>query len=324
MSATKSKGRALELVPLTVETRGEVIASNVDEFREMVRTALEAINREPATDEEFGQAEQDVKALKEAETAVKEAKDKALADAEQLNALFQSLDDTSEDIRQARLELDKVVKAKKAEVRETLIADAAEEIDLDLLAGEKLSLFRDELELVVKNKRTLASMGKALDACVKIVNRRIRRSRAILDEFEEAYGREMILDRAELERKTPEQVEAELRRRFELASAEEEKRTARAEAEKAKAEAAAARDEAEEARKPAPLPEAKKVDSLPTGPSPAAEWAGFETAAMVAFKQLKEARGKLRHEENIERVNRFAGQVNAAWKEAKRGEEVSA
>lgn len=327
-----AKGHPFELIPLEVETRGEVIASNVDEFREMVQTALGTINREPETDEEFGQAEQDVKALKVAETAVKEAKQKALADAEQLHKLFDSLDDTSEEIRQARLELEKAVKAKKEEVREKIIetslAELADELEV-VTRG-----FRPELESAIKGKRTLESMQKAVDGSCKVIARRVQEAKEALDEFEEAYGKELILDRAELELKTAEQVRAELKRRFELAAAEEEKRKLRQEAKKAKAEAEAmkAAKAAEGTDEAAPgdmkpekadPPKPKKVGSLPTGPSVAGEWAGFETAVLAAFGPLKEAKGRLKHPENIERARRFAAAVNQAWKDAKQAEEVA-
>lgn len=55
------------IIPLTIETRGEIVTNNLAEFRELVREALGNINRDLTTDEEFGQAELDVKALKAAE-----------------------------------------------------------------------------------------------------------------------------------------------------------------------------------------------------------------------------------------------------------------
>jgi len=315
-----TKGHAFELIPLAIEAKGEVIASNVDEFREMVQTALAAINREPATDEEFGQAEVDVKALKGAEDSVKSAKEKALADAEQLHALFGALDETSEEIREARLDLEKVVKAKKAEVRNQLISIALDGIKIDLPPMQVSKLFQPELESAVKGKRTLASMKKAFDTAVKVANGRIGKAREILEEFEQEHGREMILDRVELETKTPDQVESELRRRLDVKRADDEKRKAQEEAAKAKAEAEEAKAEAEEAKKPAPLPTPPKVGSLPTGPSEPAEWAGFVAAVLLAFKPLKEAKNALTHEGNRAKANEFAGAVNAAWIAAKKKE----
>lgn len=325
------KGHAFELIPLSIEAKGEVIASNVDEFRELVRGALGAINLEPKTDEEFGQAEIDVKALKGAEDSVKSAKEKALKDAEDLHQLFAALDETSEEIRQARLELEKTIKTKKEEVRNRLVLDALDRIDkFDLPAMQRERVFRAELDSAVKGKRTLDSMGKALDVAVKVINGRIGKCRAILDQFEEAHGSEMILDRSELEMKTTDQVEAELRRRIDLKKAEDAKKAAQEEAAKAKAEAAAAKEEAQgkttlaDVEDAPPAPPAAMPPVASEGPSAGAEWAGFEAAVMLAFKPLKEAKDRLKHPENIEKAKAFAMAVNAAWKEAKAGKEVAA
>lgn len=304
------------MIPLTVEARGEIIASNVDEFREMVAAALATINREPASDEEFGQAEQDVKALKEAEKAVTEAKAKALEDAADIQRLFATLDETSDEIREARLELERQVKAKKSEVRERIIKDALDDI------GETLQVkpggFRGEIESAVKGKRTIDGMvGSASKACA-IVIRRVNEARKLIDAFEDANGKELTLDRAELELKGPDPVAAELRRRLDLARAEAEKRRLREEKEKAERElnqkAEAAKEEVRQTAKPE-LPKPRKIDGIPTTGSVAGEWAGFETAVMVAFQPLKEARAKLKHPENKEKAFQFAKAVNAAWKE---------
>lgn len=338
MSATKTpKGHAFELIPLTVETRGEVIASNVDEFREMVTAALATLNSELVTDEDFGQAEIDVKALKTAEKAVVEAKEKALEDSADIRRLFTTLDEIAEEIREARLERERAIKAKKTEVRESIIRETLDDI------GETLQVkpggFRGEIESAVKGKRTIDSMtGAASSAAAKVI-RRVNECRGLIDTFEKTNGRELTMDRDVLELATPDRVAGELRRRLELAAAEAEKRKLREAAEKAEAEAEALKAKAESAAKQdtedpgktrlvdaAPvrdeLPKPKKIGSLPTGQSAEGEWAGFETAVLAAFGPLKEAKGRLKHPANVAKARRFAVAVNAAWKDAQRGEEV--
>jgi chromosome segregation ATPase len=327
VSATKTpKGHAFELIPLTVETRGEVIASNVDEFREMVTAALATINRDPATDEEFGQAEIDVKGLKTAEQAVAEAKSKALEDAAEIRRLFDALDDTILEIREARLELERQIKAKKAEVRERIIDETL--ADLGDTLQMKPGGFRGEIESAIKGKRTLESMIDETRGAAAIIVRRVNECRDLIEAFEHTNGRELTMDRDALELKIPDNLAAELRRRLELAQAEAEKRKLREQAEKAKAEAEALKAKAAEAKsevtevtevteaaKPE-LPKPPKVEALPTGPSAAGEWAGFETAVIAAFGPLKEAKGRLKHPVNVARAKRFAVAVNAAWKQA--------
>lgn len=321
----------MKLIPIQIETRGEVIASNAAEFRQLVREALANINREPSSDEEFGQAELDTKALKAAEDSVTAAKAKAIADAEQLNALFSTLDDTAEEIRAARLELEKQIKTRKAEVKDALVIDAMAE----LTCSDRLRpSFRPAMLEALKGKRTLASMAKSLDVTVKVTNGTIAKSREILDQFGRTHGTDLIPDSEELEIKRPDQVEAELRRRWEAKKAADEKARLQAEAAKAKAEAAAARQELEKPAKPDPLnphdlPAPPKVGAIPVGNpnqapplqlaaeiSESEEWSQFRAAVFAAFSPLKDARAALTHAANTERATILADAINAGWKSA--------
>lgn len=308
-----------ELIPLTVQTRGEVISSNVDEFRELVRDALSRINLELKSDEEFGQAELDVKALKGAEDAVKAAKEKALADAKQLQALFDALDDTAEEIRLPRLELEKLIAARKEEVKNEILTEALARLECAprLRAGS----FGKGLKEALKGKRTVDSMRKALEVLVITHNAMIAKSSSALDAFVAEHGPELVMDREDLEVRTPDAVEAELRRRLELKRAEETRKRLAAEAEQAKAEIAGMKREAAEAKKP-PLPpigvsttprrESKPV-TLELGVS--AEWEGFKAKVIAAFAPVKEARAGLQSPENIAKAAAFAEAVGRAWKE---------
>ena len=310
-----------ELIPLSIETRGEVIASNVDEFRELVRGALANINRDLTTDEHFGQAELDVKALKGAEDAVKAAKEKALADAEQLNALFRALDDTAEDIRAPRLELEKLIAKRKDEVKNELITEALGRLDcaLRLRAGT----FGRSLTEAIKGKRTLDSMRKALDVMVTTHNAMIGKCRIAIDTFTWEHGKELVMDAEDLEVRGLDNVQAELRRRLELTRAEEERKRLAAEAEKAKAEVEQMKRDAAEPSKP-PLPPIGT--SIPrTAPTPArqaptemevaAEWSAFKAKVVAAFGPVKEARAALQSPENVAKAAAFAEAVGKAWKE---------
>lgn len=316
-----------ELIPLTIETRGEVIASNVDEFRVLVRGALANINRELRTDEEFGQAELDVKALKSAEDAVKAAKEKALADAEQLNALFRALDETGEEIRAPRLELEKLIAKRKEEVKTELVTEALGK--LDCAPRLRAGTFGRSLQDAIKGKRTLDSMRKALEVTVTTHNAMIGKCRVAIDTFTWEHGKELALDAEDLEVKSLDQVEAELRRRLEAVRAEEERKRLAAEAEKARAEAAQARREAAEASKP-PLPPVATPAPRPAAPvepqaaPPAAEkpleieagaeWDDFKAKVVAAFAPVKAARAALQHPDNQAKAQAFAEAVGQAWK----------
>lgn len=324
---------AFTIIPLTVEARGEIITNNLPEFRELVREALGNINRDLKTDEDFGQAELDVKALKQAEDTVRSAALQAFD--EKLKELVDGLNDTAEEIRAPRLELEKLIAKRKEEVKSELIAEAMAK--LDCAARLRQPTYGKSFADAIKGKRTLDSMQKALDVIVTVHNGCIAKNRASIASFIKAHGEDLIPDREDLEVKSPDSVEGELRRRFEAKKAADERKRLEAEAAKAKAEAQAAIREAE-AAKAAPikgvlpasdLPKPPKIGGIPVGnvvpfntqPANAettadAEWDAFKTSVFTTFGPLKAAKEALKHPDNIARAAKFAQGVNAAWQAA--------
>ncbi len=295
---------------LTIEARGEIVSSNFPAFAEMVRARLGEINRELKTDEDFDQADADAKAIAGAEADLKAAKAKALADAEQLQSLFESIDGLSGELAAARLDLSKQVAKRKEEAKADLVNEAANMIDC---ATRLRGLFRPSLQEAVKGKRTLDSMQKALAATVMVHNALIQKSRSLIAEFVLGYGAELVMDSEDLELQSPESVEAELRRRFEAAAALEERKKLLVEMDKLKVEAKPLSEQ--ERRGP-------KIESLPTGPSAKAEWIAFKGGVIAAFTGIKELRGRLQHDENIELAAWFAGEIGIIWKALKEMEEA--
>lgn len=325
---------AFTIIPLTVEARGEIITNNLPEFRELVREALGNINRDLKSDEDFGQAELDVKALKQAEDTVRAAALQAFD--EKLKELVDGLNETAEEIRAPRLELEKLIAKRKDEVKAELVAAAMDK--LDCAPRLRQSTYGKSVSEAIKGKRTLDSMQKALEVTVTIHNGTIAKNRASIASFIKAHGEELVPDGEDLEVKSPDSVEAELRRRFEAKIALMERKRLEAEAAQAKAEAQAAMAQAEAAKQPAAenvvpmkgmlpksdLPPPPKIGSIRTGPSPIAEWTAWLEACKTAFGALKVAKESLKHPHNIRRAAILADGVNAAWKAMKEaGEEVA-
>lgn len=334
-----------ETMTLTIEARGEIISSNFPAFAEMVRSRLSEINRELSTDEDFDQADADAKAIAAAEASLKAAKEKALADAEQLHSLFSQIDGLSGDLSAARLDLSKQIAKRKEEVKSEVIQEALRSFGIELALARKHYL--PGLQAAIKGRRTVDTMRTALRVYATTQQAMIRKCREILSRFEEAHGPELIMDRRELELQKPEGLEAELRRRCEAKRAADERKRLEAVAAKAKAEAAAALQQAAEAAKP-PRPPARGGDwqkpptlgETPTGPEAAKpplpptaataaeaadfpfkdpivkEWEEFKTAVFTSFRPLKSARAALRHPDNVARAARFAQAINAAWQAA--------
>lgn len=340
--------KEFSIIPLMIEAKGEIIQNNLPEFRELVREALGNINRDLVTDEQFGQAELDVKALKEAEDAVRTAAVKAFD--EQLKALVDGLNETAEEIRVPRLELEKIIAKRKEDVKSEIVEEFLGKFDIDPKTARKH--FLAGLQSNIKGKRTLESMRTACRIYQTTQQALIVQCRAILASFEKAHGQDLISDRRELELEKPDGLEAELRRRFEAKRAREEKAKLEAEAATAKAEAANAQAALAEANKPPvdprnphnlPLP--PKIGSIPTGSkaevpesnvvpfaleaSPetiteADEWKQVEATVYAAFALIKEHRERLIHPRNLNRLMAFGPLMNHAWKEIKNiGTEVA-
>ena len=307
-----------ETLTLTIEAKGEVISSNFPAFAGMVRARLGEINRELATDEDFDQADSDAKAIANAEAALKEAKENALADAEQLHQLFEQIDGLSGDLAKARLDLTKQIAKRKEEVKAELVDAALAGFDIDPAMARRE--FTKAIAEAMKGKRTVETMRQAAMVYVTIRKATIHKARLAIESFEAAHGAELTMDKRELELKTPDSVDAELRRRFEAAKAAKEAARLRAEVAAAKAEADKANALREESTKPAAPPAAPKVEiqaPVIEGEAITAdeEWFAFKAAAILAFAELKAARGKLTHSKNTAKAQGLANGFNAVWKE---------
>jgi putative phage-type endonuclease len=116
-------GRAPESLPaLRIEVTGMVTASNLDAFKATALGAIRSVNRELSTDRQFADAEQAVKWCGDVEERLKAAKQHALSQTESIDALFRAIDEIGAEARTVRLELEKLVKARKEAIRGEIVA----------------------------------------------------------------------------------------------------------------------------------------------------------------------------------------------------------
>ena len=320
---------------LTIEARGEIVSSNFPAFAEMVRARLGEINRDLASDEDFDQADADSKAIAGAEASLKAAKEKALADAEQLHALFEGIDGLSAELATARLDLAGQIKRRKEEIKAEIVEEFLAAFDIEPTAARKQ--FLTGLQTQIKGKRTVESMRTACRIYQTTQQAMILKSRASIERFIGKFGPDLVMDRRELELKNVEAVEAELVRRMEAKKAAEEAVKLKAEADAAKAEAAKAQAALAESTKPPAVPVTSPPSNVEQGPwkeagtsvavaEPAtstevhnlgidAEWKEFKSACLAAFVPLKTAREGLKHSKNIAKAMIFTNAINKIWKE---------
>ena len=170
VTEAKPTGKAPDTLPaLRIEVTGMVTASNLAEFKETALTAIRSVNRDLTTDQDFADAEQSVKWCEEVESRLKAAKEHALSQTASIDQLFKTIDDISAEARKVRLELDKLVKARKEELRSGIVTKAIEELrahaaKLSARVGLQIpNVVSADFAGVIKGKRSLASIQDAVD-----------------------------------------------------------------------------------------------------------------------------------------------------------------
>jgi putative phage-type endonuclease len=162
-------GRTPETLPaLHIELTGKVTASNLDAYREHALAVFAGINRDLKTDGDFANAEATVKWCGDIEARLAAAKQHALSQTASIDALFSTIDSISAEARATRLELDKLVKARKETIRAEIVTDARLAISdhitaLNVRIGKPLMpAIAFDFAGAIKGKRTLDSMRDAV------------------------------------------------------------------------------------------------------------------------------------------------------------------
>lgn len=274
-------GRSPESLPaLLIQVSGEVSASNLDQYRDHAMTVLNSINTELNTDQDFANAEKTVKWCKDVESKLEAAKDNALAQTASIDELFRTIDAIREETRAKRLELDKLVKARKEQVRVEIKQKAEHELSV-FITGVNDTLWQSELVTLplyqadfagaMKGKKTVSSLQSAVNdelAKAKIeINCTADQIRLNLKALEEKAGdyRFLFNDLQSIITKPSEDFEALLIARIAQHKQAEEEKRQREEAAKAQAEQLA-KAEAESA-----TPEAPNEDFVSGGDEPVEE-----------------------------------------------------
>lgn len=163
-------GRTPDNLPaLRIEVSGEVTASNLTEFKAHAIDVIKSINRKLETDQDFADAEKAVKWCKEAEDRIEAAKSHALSQTASIDELFRTLGDISTELRSTRLELDRLVKAEKENIRNDIRTKAESAFTAHIQAlnkrlGEvRLPRVDCNVALAMKGKRTVATLQDAAD-----------------------------------------------------------------------------------------------------------------------------------------------------------------
>jgi len=263
-------GKAPDTLPaLRIEVTGAVTASNLAEFKSTALGAIRSVNRTLKTDQDFADAEKAVKWCADVESRLKAAKEHALSQTADIDALFKALDDIGAEARTVRLDLDKLVSRRKVEVKEEAVAAARKQLDAHIatlnaeLAPMRLPQVVTDFAGAIKGLKSLQSMQDKLDATLAVAKiaaeADARAIRANLAAFKDkAEGFEFLFaDLSQLVHKAADDFAALVTARIathDAAEAEKKRKAAEAAAAAAAVVAQAAAPAVQQASAPAPAP----------------------------------------------------------------------
>jgi predicted phage-related endonuclease len=157
------------LPSVVIDVKGDVdLVSNLDRVAAAVRAYVERIPVKPATDEEFADCELAVKELQTAQDRLEAAEAAALARFVTVEEMRSTVSNLIEFVRGTRLRTDRLVKARKEEIRDEIRREGAdafakhlEAID-DRLGGRYMPRIDAKFADAMKGKKTLASLRDAV------------------------------------------------------------------------------------------------------------------------------------------------------------------
>lgn len=184
-----------ELKPLAVTVKTTVTQSNLSDFKASAKAIIKALNFEPKNDEQFIEAKQDVKDLKEAEKRTEAAIQAIIDQSKELSAVIGDAREVKGELGEARLKLDKIVTEKEAKLKDNIVGEFVEKknkLNDDFYAahGYHLPPIDFNLREAGKGKRKLESFRSALNevfiaysAEVERLAENVRANRATLDKL---------------------------------------------------------------------------------------------------------------------------------------------
>ena len=160
-----------QLPALRIDVTGMVTASNLDAFKSHAMTVFSNINTTLADDQDFADAEKTVKWCSDVEDRLKAAKEHALSQTESIDALFKAIDDIAAEARRKRLELEKLVKARKDAIRSDIVMDSAkalqthiDQIDATLGGRIRMPKVPANFAEAIKGKKSVSSLKEAAES----------------------------------------------------------------------------------------------------------------------------------------------------------------
>ena len=153
-----------DLPALTVQIVGSVVASNLEEWKSVVTYRIESINENLQDDQDFADADAMTKFLADGEKSLDLVKANAQAQAQPIDALFRAIDEIKNSMRAKRLNLEKMVKARKENIRGEIVQEGKNAL-AQHIAGLNKRIGRPLMQPIdadffgaIKGKKTVSSL----------------------------------------------------------------------------------------------------------------------------------------------------------------------
>jgi predicted phage-related endonuclease len=164
----KVVGHAPESLPaLRVEVAGMVTASNIAEFKATALGAIQSVNLDPKTDQDFADNTKAIKWCSEIESRVKAAKANAQAQTTDINELYLALDEIATEARKKRLALEAADSKNKKTIKDEIVSNALASLiahcnALNHKLGRPLMpVIPSDFEEAIKGKRSVETQNAA-------------------------------------------------------------------------------------------------------------------------------------------------------------------
>ena len=165
---TPTHVESLPAVSVRVEGSLAVI-SNLDAFGSRLRAFIDSVPTKPSTDQEFADAENACKVLQKAQDALEQAEAAALSQTADIEQMRRTVADYAGLARNTRLMLEKVVKARKEQVRVEIVTEGQTALQQHVaalnarLGKPYMPSIPADFGGAIKGKKTLASIREAVN-----------------------------------------------------------------------------------------------------------------------------------------------------------------
>ncbi|MFZ4859706.1 MAG: hypothetical protein ACOYL3_25320 [Desulfuromonadaceae bacterium] len=160
---------------LVISLTGKVQASNFDVWKKELISLIKATHITLITDDDFYRATKNVDSFKLAEKNLKEAKQTAISQVEEIQKLFAAIDEISAEARQTRLLLERQIKTRKLEIKADYIQYGIDSVQsfienqYEEFRYADISRFvdRTRFEKAVYGKASTSGVQTAIDTLMK-------------------------------------------------------------------------------------------------------------------------------------------------------------